>query len=66
METVEFNKHTAMQFGRAYNKAVREGQEMFVFKEKPMLTKYGFFLVQHLINVGLIKGELNKSIIKFY
>lgn len=63
---IEFNRHTAMQFGRAYNKAVRDGVEIFDFLGNAILTKYGYYLVQNLINEGLINGELNKSLIKFY
>jgi hypothetical protein len=66
MEMIEFNKRVAMQYGRAYNKAVRDGLEVFQFMGNDILTKYGFYLAQNLINEGLINGELNKSLIKFY
>ena len=62
---INFNKRTAMQFGRAYNKALRENEEYFIFEDNVLYTKYAYYLCLNLINEGIIKGTMHKNIIKF-
>ena len=62
---INFNSRTAMQFGRAYNKAVRDNHESFTFEGNVLYTKYAYYICVNLINERLIKGEMSKNMVKF-
>jgi hypothetical protein len=54
-----------MQFGRAYNKAVRNNDEYFTFEKNLLYTKYAYYLCLNLVNEGMIKGKIDKDLIVF-
>lgn len=54
-----------MQFGRAYNKAIRDNEEFFTFEGNVLYTKYAYYICVNLINEGIIKGDMHKNIVKF-
>ena len=62
---IDFNERTAMQFGRAYNKAVRNNDEYFTFEKNLLYTKYAYYLCLNLVNEGMIKGKMEKDLIVF-
>lgn len=59
MKNINFTTENVKNFTRLYNKANREGKESFKFQDGEFLTKYAYYLIQHLVNEKIIKGKFN-------
>lgn len=48
MNTINFDKHLLAKLKEAYDIAVKEGKESFVFEGHELLTSYAKYLIEYL------------------
>lgn len=61
MKTINFNTENTKEFAQAYNEAVKDGKDSFMFQDGEFLTKYAYYLLQHLFNEKMASGEFNQE-----
>lgn len=61
MNTVNFNANNAAIFVSKYNKAIKDGKDSFLFREGEYVTRFAYYLIQHLCNEKIISGLFNEA-----
>jgi len=61
MKNINFDTNNVKEFTRLYNKANREEKESFIFQDGEFLTKYAYYLIQHLTNEKIVRGKFNNK-----
>lgn len=61
MKTINFDTENAKDFIRTYNKSVKNNKDSFLFQDGEFLTKYAYYLIQHLVNEKIAKGKFNEG-----
>lgn len=61
MKNISFDRDNGKEFVRLYNKATKTGKESFMFQDGEFLTKYAYYLIQHLVNEKILAGKFNEG-----
>jgi hypothetical protein len=61
MTNINFNRDNVKQFIQLYNRATKDKKDSFMFQDGEFLTKYAYYLIQHLVNEKIAKGKFNEG-----
>lgn len=61
MKNISFDRDNVKEFVRLYNKATKNKTDSFMFQDGEFLTKYAYYLIQHLVNEKIVTGKFNEG-----
>lgn len=57
MDAISFDASKALRLRQAYNEARAQGAEVFTFEGHTFLVAYAKYLLEYLVNIGLLVPE---------